>query len=150
MTEYKNNENYPDPTAYEAIRRLEQEEKKRKKIKSGEWFMKWIYVASPYKGDVENNVSNAKRYALFVAKKNLVPVAPHLYLTQFLDDNIETEREVGLALGLQMLKRCRELWVFGEYISSGMCAEIEFAVRHNIPIRYFTSQCQEVTGYGDK
>ena len=91
MTEYKNKENYPDPTAYEAIRRLEQEEKKREKIKSGKWFMKWIYVASPYKGDVENNVSNAKRYALFVAKQNLVPVAPHLYLTQFLDDNIETE-----------------------------------------------------------
>ena len=34
MTEYKNNENYPDPTAYEAIRRLEREKKKREKIKS--------------------------------------------------------------------------------------------------------------------
>ena len=150
MAEYFNSESYPDPTAYEAIKNIELEEKRKAKIKSGEWFMKWIYIASPYKGEIEENIKNAKKYATFASKRTFVPMVPHLYLTQFLDDSVDKEREAGLALGLQMLKRCHEIWVFGEYISSGMCAEIEFAVRHNIPIRYFTSECEEVTGYGDK
>ena len=57
MAEYFNHEMYPDPTAYDVIRKLELEEKKKIKIRNGEWFMRWIYVASPYKGDVETNVN---------------------------------------------------------------------------------------------
>ena len=63
MAEYFNKEMYPDPTAYDVIRKIELEEKKKIKIRNGEWFMRWIYVASPYKGDVETNVNNAKKYA---------------------------------------------------------------------------------------
>ena len=148
MSEYFNQEKYPDPTAYDAIKRVELEEKRRTKIQNGEWFMKWIYIASPYKGDIEKNISNAKKYALFVSKQTFVPVVPHLYLTQFLNDDIEEERNAGLALGLQMLKRCHEMWLFGDYISEGMRAEIEFAEKHSIPMRYFNTDCEEVTGYG--
>ena len=97
MAEYFNHEKYPDPTAYDVIRKLEFEEMKKTKIRNGEWFMRWIYVASPYKGDVKTNVENAKKYALFVAKQELLPVAPHLYLTQFLNDDIEEQRSVGLS-----------------------------------------------------
>ena len=89
MADFYNPEKYPDPTAYRVIRKIEMEEKKREKIRSGEWFMRWIYVASPYKGDVETNVENAKKYARFVTKQELLPIAPHLYLTQFLDDEVE-------------------------------------------------------------
>ncbi len=149
MAEYFNHEKYPDPTAYEVIRNMELEEKKQEKIRNGEWFMRWIYVASPYKGDVETNVNNAKKYALFVAKQELLPVAPHLYLTQFFNDDVEEERSVALAFGLQMLKRCHEMWVFGDNISDGMAIEIEFATKRNIPIRYFSSECKEVKKYGD-
>lgn len=149
MAEYFNHEHYPDTTAYSVMRDLELEEKKRQKIATGEWFMRWIYVASPYKGDVETNVNNTKRYALFVSKQDFVPVAPHLYFIQFLNDNIEEERNLGLALGLQMLKRCHEMWVFGDYISLGMRAEVDFAIKHNIPIRYFNSECKEVEKHGN-
>ena len=148
MADFYNPEKYPDPTVYTVIRKIEMEEKRREKIRSGEWFMRWIYVASPYKGDVETNVSNAKKYARFVTKQELLPIAPHLYLTQFLDDDVEEERSVGLALGLQMLKRCHEMWVFGDCISDGMAIEIEFATKRNIPIRYFSSECKEVKKYG--
>ena len=102
-------------------------------------------MARPYKGDVEKNIQNAKKYALFVSKQTFVPVVPHLYLTQFLKDEVEEERNAGLALGLQMLKRCHEMWLFGDYISEGMRAEIEFAEKHSIPIRYFNTDCEEVT-----
>ena len=50
---------------------------------------------------------------------------------------------MGLALGLQMLKRCHELWVFGEKITEGMEKEIEFAEKRGIPIRYFNTECKE-------
>jgi len=149
MAEYFNQEKYPDPTADDAIKRVELAEKRREKIQNGEWFMKWIYIASPYKGDIEKNINNAKKYALFVSKQTFVPVVPHLYLTQFLNDDIEEERNAGLALGLQMLKRCHEMWLFGDCISEGMRAEIEFAEKHSIPMRHFNTDCEEVTGYGD-
>ena len=87
---------------------LELEEKKRQKIANGEWFMRWIYVASPFKGDMQTNIQNAKMYALYVANQAFVPMVPHLFLTQFLNDDIQSERELGLALGLQILKRCHE------------------------------------------
>ena len=149
MAEFFNQVKYPALTAYDAIKRVELEEKRREKIQTGEWFMKWIYIASPYKRDVEKNIQNAKKYALFVSKQTLVPVVPHLYLTQFLNDDIEEERNAGLALGLQMLKRCHEMWLFGDYISEGMRAEMEFAIKHNIPIRYFSSECKEVEKHGN-
>ena len=72
MAEYFNHEHYPDPTSYSVMRCLELEEKKRQKIASGEWFMRWIYVASPFKGDMQTNIQNAKMYALYVANQAFV------------------------------------------------------------------------------
>ena len=55
-----------------------------------------IYVCSPYRGDVSVNVAFAKRCCLEVIKAGKVPFAPHLYFTQFLDDDIPEERERGM------------------------------------------------------
>ena len=146
---YRNGEKYFDPTAGEALSNVRREERKLKKLESGEWFMKWVYIASPYRGDVEVNTMRAKRYARFAVKQSVVPVCPHIYLTRFLDDSIPEEREAGLYLGIQMLKRCCEMWVFGSNISDGMNREIEFAKKNNILIRYFDHSCKEVNHYGN-
>lgn len=146
---YKNAEKYLDPTAGAALTNIRREERKRKKLESGEWFMKWIYIASPYRGDMDINTMRAKRYARFVARQTAVPICPHIYLTQFLDDTISEEREAGLYLGIQMLKRCSEIWVFGSYVSEGMTREIEVAQKYNIPVRYFDLNCKEVKRYGN-
>lgn len=37
-------------------------------------------------------------------------------------------------------------WVFGNRISPGMAVEIKKARRWNIPVRYFTTQCEETGG----
>ena len=55
------------------------------------------------------------------------------------------EREDGLFMGLVLLSKCRELWVFGDNISSGMQAEISKAKSRNMPVRYFTNDLKEVT-----
>jgi hypothetical protein len=97
----------------------------------------WVYIASPYSGDVKKNTVNAKRYALFAVQQGKVPMCPHIYFTQFLDDANEVEREKGMTLALQMLKHCREMWVFGDCISSGMQHEIYAAQKWNIPVIFF-------------
>ncbi len=95
--------------------------------------MKLIYVASPYAGDIENNVAFAKSACEYVMEQGHAFFAPHLYYTQFLDDSKPAQREIGLEMGIETLKRCDELWLFGDTISHGMRKELEFAKKQNIP-----------------
>lgn len=140
---YRNHEHYPDPVFGEVIKNIQREEREEK-FRNGENYMKWVYIASPYRGNVKENIRNAKKYSKFAVIRKCVPICPHLYFTQFLRDANEYERKVGLNLALQMLKRCKEMWVFGDIISEGMANEIRIAEKRNIPIRYFTDKCEEV------
>jgi hypothetical protein len=99
--------------------------------------MKVIYVCSPLRGNVERNIRKAIGYSRFVYMKGGVPIAPHAYLTLFLDDNIKEEREAGLKMGLQLLKVCNELWAFGNKISEGMAMEIKAAKEMGIKVCRF-------------
>lgn len=63
---------------------------------------------------------------------------------QFLNDKDPKERELGLLFGLALLKCCYEVWCFGTDISAGMKQEIEEAKRLNKPIRYFTTDMEEI------
>lgn len=70
--------------------------------------MKKVYICSPCRGDYENNIQRAKEYSRAAVEKGVIPVTPHIYLTQFMDDN---------------------------HPSAGMAAEIELAKAHGIPVR---------------
>lgn len=99
---------------------------------------KKVYICSPLSGDVDGNIRKARcicRYA--VMEHGVIPIAPHIYLTQFLDDSVNEEREFGLKAGLSLLSLCDELWYFGDTVSKGMTAEICEAMRLGLPIRYF-------------
>ena len=39
-------------------------------------------------------------------------------------------------MGIILLNKCKELWVFGDTISAGMKAEIERAKKTKMPIKY--------------
>ena len=103
-----------------------------------------IFICSPYRGDVESNLENARRYCRFAIRRGGIPFAPHLLFTQFLDDSVAHERELGLELGRSMLSICDELWVFGVQ-TAGMTLEISEAERLKIPIRHFNVFGGEVT-----
>jgi len=96
---------------------------------------KLIYVCSPLKGDIENNIKKAIQYCRFVFLQGHIPYAPHVIFTQFLDDAVESERNAAIEMGNIMLLKCDELWVFGDTISSGMNSEMELAFRNKIPIK---------------
>lgn len=98
--------------------------------------MKMVYICSPLRGDIDENIKNAVCYSKDAANQGVLPLAPHTIFTQYLNDLIPAERQQGLKMGLELLARCDELWVYGSLISEGMQAEILYAKEHNMPIKY--------------
>lgn len=133
-----NSEGYPDLTAYEALLRIERESQKKHS------FRPLVYICSPLSGDVESNQEAARRYCRHAVDSGYIPLAPHLFFPQFMDDNQKEDRDLALFMDTVLLTKCAELWVFGETISKGMGIEIEKAKRKDKPIRYFTTACKEV------
>lgn len=105
--------------------------------------MKKVYICSPCRGDYEKNIQKAQGYCREVVHMGVIPIAPHVYLTQFLNDTIPEERSIGLNIGLELLKECNEVWVYGiQNPSEGMKAEIELAKELGIPVRDATEVYQ--------
>lgn len=95
--------------------------------------MRKVYICSPYRGNIERNVDDARRYCRMAVDDGFIPVAPHIYFTQFLDDSVENERKAGIEAGIQLMLECDEMWVFGEP-TEGMMKEIECARSHEMKI----------------
>jgi hypothetical protein len=132
----KNSEGYSDPTTYAALTNIEREERMARGGSPPCPPWRAVYICSPYRGDTERNIANARRYCRLAYNRGRIPIAPHLYLPQFLDDDDANERAAGLLLGIEALKLCSEVWVFGTVISDGMRGEIAEAKRRGLRIRY--------------
>ena len=77
----------------------------------------------------------------FAVDNHCLPITPHIYFTQFMND--EDERAEAVLMNNILLSYCRELWVFGDVISKGMSEEIKQAKRKYMKIRYFTAEMEE-------
>ncbi len=135
-----NSEGYPDPTAYDALKAVELERKMKPR-------QPLIFICSPLAGNIERNRENARTYCRFAMKQGVIPFAPHLLFTQFLDERAEEERILGMSYGLAVLDRCDGLWAFGGLVSRGMRAEIDRAKRRRLLVRYFNNRCAEVAPF---
>ncbi len=133
-----NSSGYPDPTAYEALTRVEHELHASR-------FRPIVYICSPFSGDTETNLKNARRYSRFAVDQGYLPIAPHLLFPQFMDDSVQEERDLALRMNIILLTKCAELWAFGDRISKGMSIEIARARRKGQTVRFFTDQCEEVS-----
>lgn len=99
---------------------------------------RFIYICSPCRGDLEQNITKAQGYCREAAElwPDVVPIAPHVYCTQFLDDTVPAERAVGMDMGLALLDMCDEVWVYGiQNPSKGMRREIAYATERGIHVR---------------
>ena len=101
---------------------------------------KLVYIASPYAGDVTENIKTAQEACRYAVEQGAVPIAVHLMYPQFLDDGSPKDRETGLQMGLRVLGVCDELWLCGDRVSSGMQKELEAAERLSIPVRRVSGQ----------
>lgn len=82
-----------------------------------------VFCCSKYRGEIEQNIENAKAYARFIALCGKSPVVPHLLFPQFLDDNDVEERIKGITLGDSCTMCCEEcnyiyVWISRECILS--------------------------------
>lgn len=99
--------------------------------------MKRIFICSPFRGNIEANVRLARKACMFAISQGQAPFAPHLYLPFIgLDDNNEQQRALGISVGIEFLKACEEIWVFGPE-TSGMRQEVAMAQTLGINIRKF-------------
>lgn len=76
--------------------------------------------------------------------KGSIPLAPHLFFPQFMDDKNGQERELAMFMNMALMSKCAEVWVFGEHVSRGMAAEIRNAEEKQRPVCYFTTECEEI------
>lgn len=98
--------------------------------------MRLVYISSPLRGDIGRNIQKARDYCAYAASCGVVPLAPHTIFTQYLDDEQPEQREQGLRMGHDLLRRCDELWIMGSTISTGMREEIDLAKKLYLPILY--------------
>ncbi len=139
MSRYmRNSEGYYDPTAYEALSNIERE------ARETHAYRPMVYICSPLSGNMEANQEKARGYCRFAVDAGYIPLAPHIYFTQFMNDGNPKDRNLALFMDIVLLSKCSELWVFGETVSKGMSIEIEKAKRKGQPIRYFSEECKEV------
>ena len=141
MASMYNSEGYKDPVVYEALARVEAEERAARAAAA---YRPLVYICSPYAGDIERNTCRARAFSRFAVEKKYIPIAPHLLCPQYLNE--ETERWLGLKMGIVFMGKCEEVWVFGDVVSEGMAAEINKAKRMRKKIRYFTDGLQEKEG----
>lgn len=87
-----------------------------------------VFICSPLRSDTEQHIEGNKQIALamcrLAANKGLAPFAPHLFYTQFLDDNIEQERNIGIESGISFMHACDLIWVLNTKLTEGMRSEI--------------------------
>lgn len=101
---------------------------------------KLVYICSPLRGDYEKNAQRAREYCAWVMLNypDVIPIAPHIYFPQFLDDTNPTERSLGMDAAMDLLDMCSELWVFLDERyeqSEGMSAEIARANERGITVK---------------
>ena len=134
-----NHEGYYDPTTYRAFKNIEKDEKRKAR------FRPLVYICSPYAGgDKEQNIANAQRYCRFAVDSGFLPLAPHLYFPQFMDDSDGRDHNTAMFMNMILMTKCAEVWVFGNNITKGMAAEIRRAKETQKPVRHFSNKCKEV------
>ena len=117
----------------------------------------FVYICSPFrpispspKTELTINISLARDACTLACYRGYTPIAPHLYFPQFLRDDMEAERKLGLSIGLQLISRCQELWIVSRRISVGMSAEIKEAQRAGVRVLVFTADgFRRYSGTGD-
>lgn len=94
-----------------------------------------VYIISRYRAFTESGMEFNRKVARYFCRKVVlegkIPVAPHLFYTQFLDESQKKERQIGLDIGLNELREADEflLIIIGGRISEGMRREIRQATR---------------------
>ena len=92
MVVKRNAEGYYDPTACDALSNMMREERRKA-------YRALVFICSPYAGDMEGNALRAREYCRFAVAQNYIPLAPHLYFPQFMEEGDPKQRSLGIWAG---------------------------------------------------
>lgn len=92
-----------------------------------------VYMAHPVSGDVENNISNAKRWYRWIIDNHDVAVLANWIIDCELYDN-NTDYEASLQRDEEIACRCDEVWLVGGRISEGMRREANAAENAGVTV----------------
>ena len=107
-------------------------------------FYPLVYVCSPFRGNIDENIIKARKYSRFTFDKKNIPITPHLLYPQFINDNDLFERNIAIhKINYVLIGLCKEMWVFGDVITEGMEREILIAKKRKMRIRYFSKDLKE-------
>jgi len=106
-------------------------------MQKGNESMKKIFICSPFRGNIEENTKAAQFFAKVIIGTGRIPIAPHLYFPQFLDEDNPNERMNGIEMGLELMDVCDEVYVLGFNITEGMRFELNHAREKRIPVRLY-------------
>ena len=112
-----------------------------------------VFVCSPYRGkdaaETDENARRARAICRGMILAGHVPIAPHVYFTQFLDDSVEAERRDGILAAQGLMTICQVFVVWrpaDERESVGMQGDISAARRLGLPVvdllRFFQMNVQ--------
>lgn len=114
---------------------------------------KLIYVCSPYSGHIEYNTLIAKILSRWVVGQGYIPITPHIYFTQFMNDAIPEHRDLAFEMNFDLMDLCDQMWIFigsEQDISTGMQREIDHANEIGLKINYFNlSDVRKEFGFSD-
>ena len=90
-----------------------------------------IFVSHQYSNDPHKSSLRVQAVARELVRENHLPLAPQIYLPQFIDES--KERELALKLCLELVALSDEVRVYGKP-TEGMRLEIAEAHRLGIPV----------------
>jgi len=96
-----------------------------------------VYVAGAYRGDVDQNIENARAVAIELWEKGFVALCPHLNTAHF-EQDCDVHDEVYLEGDLELLARCDAIVLLESWgWSAGATQEKQFAEQREIPVYYY-------------
>lgn len=101
--------------------------------------MKLVILESPYAGEIERNVTYARRAIKDCLKLGESPIASHLLFTQegILNDLDPAERALGIAAGIAWRKVCDYAVFYEDYgYSAGMLEAFKLYNAEGIPTHF--------------
>lgn len=126
---YYNSEGYADPTAYEALNRIQREENRKN-------YCPMVYICSPYTD--KNSASYAVACCRWAKDNGCIPISPHLLFSEVVDLHTPKERKTAVLFNKALMGRCAEVWVFGKTYTEGMIQEIKWARSKGKTIRFIS------------
>lgn len=94
-----------------------------------------VYVSAPFSSypghSKEDNMARVREFckSLRETDHNIIPIAPQIYLGQFMPDENEEDYDEALKVCVKIIEMCSKVLVFDDdgYISKGMKFELEYA-----------------------